>query len=76
MRKADRIARIEKRRKPPPKGKAHLIGVTTTEDEALDEYGRDKIGPDDFVILLVGARWPDGGPEEPAGAAPEPPPPP
>ncbi len=36
-----------------PCGKVHRIiqNLGQTRDEALDEYGRDKIGPDDFVIV-------------------------
>jgi hypothetical protein len=35
--------------------KCHLVGLGQgTEDEAIDAYGRDLIGPDDMIILLVG----------------------
>ncbi len=35
--------------------KIHLVGLGQgTEDEAIDAYGRDLIGPDDMIIWLVG----------------------
>ena len=35
--------------------KCHLVGLGQgTEDEAIDAYGRDLIGPDDMIIWLVG----------------------
>ena len=36
--------------------KSHIIGVGEgqTREEAKDTYGRDRIGPDDMVIFLIG----------------------
>ena len=35
--------------------KCHLVGLGQgTENEAIDAYGRDLIGPDDMIIWLVG----------------------
>ncbi len=41
--------------------KSHIIGVGAgqTREEAKDTYGRDRIGPDDMVIFLIGMSQAD-----------------
>ncbi len=41
--------------------KLHLIGVGSgqTREEAKDTYGRNRIGPDDMVIFLIGMSQAD-----------------
>ena len=53
-----RIARAEARRRPLTPVKWHMLGRNEdqTDDEAIDAYGRDLIGPDDQIIMLVGVR--------------------
>ena len=46
--------------------KSHIIGLGSgqTREEAIDAYGRDRIGPDDMIILLVPmSASPDGAEE-------------
>ena len=53
-----RIARAEARRRPFTPVQCHLLGRNEdqTDDEAIDAYSRDLIGPDDQIIMLVGVR--------------------
>jgi len=41
--------------------KSHIIGVGAgqTREEAKDTYGRDRIGPDEMVIFLIGMSQAD-----------------
>jgi hypothetical protein len=56
--KESRIARAEARSRPFKPVASHIISLKTTEDAALDEYGRDRIGKDDFIVFLVGVEPP------------------
>ena len=52
----ERIARAEARSRPSTPVKWHMLGRNEdqTDDEAIDAYGRDLIGPNDQIIMLVG----------------------
>jgi hypothetical protein len=58
VKKEERIARAEARRHPSTPVKYHMLGRNEdqTDDEAIDAYGRDLIGPNDQIIMLVGIR--------------------
>jgi hypothetical protein len=55
-----RVADLEARQ-PRPYGRAHRLiqREEQTQDEALDAYGRELIGPDDMVIInrIVSPKW-------------------
>ena len=60
-----RIARAEARGRPFTPVKCHLLGRNEdqTDEEAIDAYGRDLIGPNDQIIMLVGV-WPRHRPDD------------
>lgn len=53
MKMASRVQALESKGGNVGSGKSHRVicRIGQSKDDALDEYGRDKVGPDDFVIV-------------------------